>query len=84
MYLEIFISFSLIEGEFSFDEIKNKVNGEIINNKEINLKYSSSTITQTYSSTNTWVSTTLKSKIYIPKNILESIYLHYKTIQHRD
>ena len=38
--------FPLIEGEFSFDEIKNKSEWRhLINNKEINLKYSSSTIT---------------------------------------
>ena len=47
--------FPLIEGEFSFDEIKNKSEWrDLINNKEINLKYSSSTIThKNYSSTNT-------------------------------
>ena len=38
--------FPLIEGEFSFDEIKNKSEWrDLINNKEINQKYSSSTIT---------------------------------------
>ncbi len=38
--------FPLIEGEFSFDELKSQREWrDLINNKEINLKYSSSTIT---------------------------------------